>query len=46
MLRDRANTKSEVCSASFSVNSRTPYRNLVLDVSCWELRSPCVKEKR
>ena len=38
-------TQVWVYSASFSVNSRTPYRNLVLDVSCWELRSPCVKEK-
>ena len=43
--QEHNSSHSEVYLTSFSVNNRTLYYNLVLDVSCWELRSPCIKKK-
>lgn len=51
MFRDPRKQKhkashSEVHLTSFRINDRALGHNLVLAVSCWELKSPCIKKKK
>ena len=51
MFRDPRKQKhksshSEVHLTSFRINDRAQCHSLVLAVSCWELKSPCIKKKK